>query len=115
MRKAILPVAMAAFALLFTSAAPVSAADGKGVQKIAAKKKNEKKGKKGGKGGKDSKKSADQAASLDKNKDGSVTREEFNAAMEARFKKMDTNGDGKVNKDDKAADKKDASKDKAKK
>lgn len=37
---------------------------------------------------------------MDKNGDGSVSREEFSAGASERFAKMDKNGDGVLNKDD---------------
>lgn len=36
----------------------------------------------------------------DANKDGNVTKAEFTASLEARFAKMDANGDGKLTKED---------------
>jgi hypothetical protein len=40
---------------------------------------------------------------LDTNKDGAISKDEFNADVATRFAKLDTNSDGKISADERAA------------
>ena len=61
------------------------------------------KGKRGMRGGHGMRGGGMMMRMADTNGDGSITRAEFDAALEARFAKMDANGDGVVTQDERKA------------